>query len=113
MSLTVPLASGVDEKYKQTLASNIKRSRGELDGALDGQQLDALLAPTGPPTWEVVPSGHGDKHEFYFGSCEHSAVAGCVCFCSPLTDVPLIESHSHSLQLTVSAACCLSLVVTI
>lgn len=63
--------AAAEARYNRIVASNTRKSRGELDTALDLQHLDVLLAPSGPPTWD-----NNNKHEFYFASCGHAAVAG-------------------------------------
>ena len=78
------VGSEVDAHYEATLASNRRCSRAEgLDAAMDAHQLDALLAPAGPPAGETQPHPGGEGRLFYFGSSSATAVAGY-----PIVSVP-------------------------
>jgi amidase len=67
--------------YQQALAANLQRSRRDgLDAVMDRYQLDALVAPTGPPAWPTNPD-QGDVVQG--GSSSPAAMAGY-----PLVSVP-------------------------
>ena len=55
-----------------------ERSRDEsVELVFARHQLDALMAPSGPPASQVVPVPHGSElYDFYFGSSGHAAVVG-------------------------------------
>jgi amidase len=60
-----------DEPYRKALAECRRLSREEgLDAALDGQELQALLAPTGGPAW-LTDWVNGD----HFGGSSSSLAA--------------------------------------
>lgn len=63
-----------DEKYRQALARARRVSREEgIDAAMDAENLDAIIAPTGGPAWPTDPVS-GDR--FGGGSSTPAAVAG-------------------------------------
>ena len=73
-----------DAHYEATLASNLRCSRERcLDTAMDTHQLDALMAPAGPPAGETHPCRGGEDRLVYFGSSSAAAVAGY-----PIVSVP-------------------------
>jgi len=75
-----------DPAYLTALAAARRLSRAEgIDGTMDEQQLDAIIAPTGGPAW-VTDLVNGDH--FGGGSSGYPAVAGY-----PNISVPAGEVH--------------------
>ena len=63
-----------DPAYLNALESSRRLARGEgIDGALDRDQLDAIVGPTGGPSW-TIDLVNGDH--FGGGSSTYAAVAG-------------------------------------
>ncbi|HET8826988.1 MAG TPA: amidase [Terriglobales bacterium] len=63
-----------DKEYVDALASNHKLAREQgIDGVMDKNHLDALIAPTGGPAW-LTDLANGDH--FTGGSSNAAAVAG-------------------------------------
>jgi len=63
-----------DKEYVDALASNHKLAREQgIDGVMDKNHLDALIAPTGGPAW-LTDLANGDH--FAGGSSNAAAVAG-------------------------------------
>jgi amidase len=82
-----------DEAYRTALQTNRRLAREEgLDAVLDGQQLDALMMPTGGPAWKIDHI-NGDAHTG--GSSQPSAVSGY-----PAITVPAGEAFGLPLGVT-------------
>ena len=85
---------GVDDpEYPAKLAASLRISRGEgLDAVLDGQKLDAIVAPTGSPAW---PTDLVNGDHFLGGTSSYAAMAGY-----PLVTVPMGASFGLPVGLT-------------
>ena len=85
---------GVDDPdYPAKLAASLRISRDEgLDAVLDGQNLDAIIAPTGSPAW---PTDLVNGDHFLGGSSSYAAMAGY-----PLVTVPMGSSFGLPVGLT-------------
>jgi amidase len=53
MEIAATLPGLNDPDYLEFLETSRDGSRAQLDEALDGNELDALIAPTGPPAWPI------------------------------------------------------------
>jgi amidase len=62
-----------DEAYTEALAASRGLAQGAIDGALEGDQLDAIAAPTNGPAW-VTDLVNGDN--FSVSSSTLAAVSG-------------------------------------
>ena len=63
-----------ESRYQEAHAAARRLSREEgIDRAMDGDALDAILAPTGGPAWVV---DHVNGYQFSAGSSSLAAVAG-------------------------------------
>lgn len=58
-----------DPAYKAAVEKTLRLARGGIDEAMDGEKLDALVAPTGGPAW-VTDLIHGDRGS---GGCSSPA----------------------------------------
>ena len=65
-----PLTEGA---YMEALATSKQLAQGAIDGALEGDQLDAIAAPTNGPAW-VIDLVNGDN--FSVSSSTLAAVSG-------------------------------------
>jgi amidase len=82
-----------DPAYAQALADSHRISRDEgLDAVLDGESLDAIVAPTGSPSWPI-DLVNGDH--FLGGSSSYAAMAGY-----PLVTVPMGTSFGLPVGIT-------------
>jgi amidase len=82
-----------DPAYAQALADSHRISRDEgLDAVLDGESLDAIVAPTGSPSWPI-DLVNGDH--FLGGSSSYAAMAGY-----PLVTVPMGTSFGLPVWIT-------------
>ena len=63
-----------EKKYRDALARNLRMSRAEgIDAVMNKHRLDALVAPTGTPSWPI-DLVNGDHYKG--GSSSPAAVAG-------------------------------------
>lgn len=85
---------GIDDPdYPAKLAASLRISRDEgLDAVLDGDNLDAIIAPTGSPAW---PTDLLNGDHFLGGSSSYAAMAGY-----PLVTVPMGASFDLPVGLT-------------
>lgn len=81
-----------DADYLEALKASRDVSRASLDAALDGQELDAIVAPTGSPAWPIDLI-NGDH--FLGGSSSMAARAGY-----PLISVPAGFIHGLPIGIT-------------
>jgi amidase len=82
-----------DTAYRTALETNLRLARQDgLDAVLNGQQLDALLMPTGGPAWKIDLI-NGDAH--IGSSSQPSAIAGY-----PAITVPAGEAFGLPLGVT-------------
>lgn len=55
-----------DAQYREILATNQRLAGKEgIDAVMEQYQLDALIAPTGAPAWEIAPK----QLDKFLGSC--------------------------------------------
>ena len=62
-----------EEAYREALATSKQLAQGAIDGALEGDRLDAIAAPTNGPAW-VIDLVNGDN--FSVSSSTLAAVSG-------------------------------------
>ncbi len=83
-------------EYAEALRESKRISRGAIDGALAGERLDAIIAPTNGPAWPI-DLVNGDN--FVLSSSQLAAVSGY-----PNVTVPMCFVHQLPIGLSIFGA---------
>ena len=62
-----------EEAYRDALATSKRIAQQGIDGAIDGHDLDALIAPSNGPAWMI---DHVNGDTFHIGSSSLAAISG-------------------------------------